>query len=93
MWEKGPRANCVTGAMPPQGARRPDQADVRPLDRAGWRRNSIVMPRRTRTSGSAVILLHRLNRAEYANAIRDLLRARVSVARCLPPDDSAYGFG
>ena len=37
-------------------------------------------------------LLHRLNRAEYANAIRDLLALDVDAASLLPPDDSTYGF-
>ena len=37
-------------------------------------------------------LLRRLNRAEYANAVRDLLALDVDVAALLPPDDSAYGF-
>ena len=37
-------------------------------------------------------MLHRLNRAEYANAIRDLLHLDVDAATLLPPDDSAYGF-
>ena len=37
-------------------------------------------------------LLHRLNRAEYANAIRDLLALDVDAATLLPPDDSSYGF-
>ena len=37
-------------------------------------------------------LLHRLNRAEYANAIRDLLALDIDVAALLPPDDSSYGF-
>src|SRR6516225_8196083 len=37
-------------------------------------------------------VLHRLNRAEYGNAIRDLLALDVDAASLLPPDDSAYGF-
>ena len=37
-------------------------------------------------------LLHRFNRAEYANAIRDLLALDVDPALLLPPDDSSYGF-
>jgi hypothetical protein len=37
-------------------------------------------------------LLRRLNRAEYANAIRDLLHVEVDSTALLPPDDSAYGF-
>ena len=37
-------------------------------------------------------MLHRLNRAEYANAIRELLAVDVDVATMLPSDDSAEGF-
>ena len=37
-------------------------------------------------------LLHRLNRAEYANSIHDLLDLEVDSAALLPPDDSGYGF-
>src|SRR5262245_18382009 len=37
-------------------------------------------------------LVHRLNRTEYANAIRDLLELDIDAASLLPPDDSAYGF-
>jgi hypothetical protein len=40
--------------------------------------------------GSAI--LHCLNRAEYANAIRDLLDLKIDPATFLPPDDSARGF-
>ncbi|MBV8109475.1 MAG: DUF1592 domain-containing protein [Hyphomicrobiales bacterium] len=36
--------------------------------------------------------LHRLNRAEYANVIRDLLALEIDVAEILPADDSGYGF-
>ena len=36
--------------------------------------------------------LHRLNRAEYANAIRDLLHLDVDIDALLPPDDAAFGF-
>ena len=36
--------------------------------------------------------LHRLNRTEYANAIRDLLALEVDVAELLPADDIGYGF-
>ena len=37
-------------------------------------------------------LVRRLNRAEYANAVRDLLHVEIDAAALLPPDDSAYGF-
>ncbi len=36
--------------------------------------------------------LHRLNRAEYANSIRDLFGTSVDVSGLLPPDDSSEGF-
>ena len=36
--------------------------------------------------------MHRLNRAEYANAIRDLLALDIDGAALLPPDDESSGF-
>jgi hypothetical protein len=36
--------------------------------------------------------LHRLNRTEYANVIRDLLAVDVDVSELLPADDAGYGF-
>src|SRR4029077_966557 len=36
--------------------------------------------------------LHRLNRTEYGNAVRDLLGLEVQVADLLPADDIGYGF-
>ncbi len=36
--------------------------------------------------------IHRLNRSEYSNAIRDLLALDINPGSNLPPDDSGYGF-
>src|SRR5262245_35839529 len=36
--------------------------------------------------------IHRLNRAEYTNAIRDLIALEIDGRSMLPPDDQAYGF-
>ncbi|HEY5667334.1 MAG TPA: DUF1592 domain-containing protein, partial [Gammaproteobacteria bacterium] len=36
--------------------------------------------------------LHRLNRNEYSNVIRDLLALNVDATGFLPPDDSSHGF-
>ena len=88
LWEKVVR-KLRAGVMPPQGARRPDDATMHALiasletglDQAAEARPNPGRP-----------LLHRLNRAEYKNAIRDLLALDVDVATLLPPDDSAYGF-
>jgi hypothetical protein len=74
------------GMMPPAGARRPDAKALdefiasleETLDRA-----EVKPP----TPG-----LHRLNRTEYANVIRDLLGLAVDTTKLLPPDDSTHGF-
>ena len=78
-----------TGAMPPQGMPRPDRAThdalvtfiSTELDRA-----AVAAPNPGRA------LLRRLNRTEYANAIRDLLDLEIDVAALLPVDNSSYGF-
>ena len=36
--------------------------------------------------------MHRLNRTEYANAIRDLLALDIDATALLPPDDESSGF-
>jgi mono/diheme cytochrome c family protein len=77
------------GMMPPPGVPHPDQASrdgliawlAAPLDRA-----AVSQPNPGRP------LVHRLNRAEYANAIRDLLDLDVDVASLLPVDDASSGF-
>jgi mono/diheme cytochrome c family protein len=88
LWEKVIR-KLRTNAMPPEGAPRLDPAThdallnfiESRLDRA-----AIERPDPGRSS------VQRLNRAEYANAIRDLLGLEVDAAALLPPDDSADGF-
>jgi mono/diheme cytochrome c family protein len=88
VWEKVVR-KVRAGVMPPQGTPRPSQQALgssiswleRELDRAAADRPYPGRP-----------LLHRLNRTEYQNAIRDLLSLDVDAASMLPPDDSAYGF-
>jgi mono/diheme cytochrome c family protein len=87
-WEKVIRKVRV-GMMPPPGMPRPERAQLdglasyleTSLDRAAADR-----PRPGRTA------MHRLNRAEYANAIRDLLALDIDAAALLPPDDESSGF-
>ena len=87
-WEKVVR-KIRTGMMPPAGARRPDRgvldgfaSDLETrLDRA-------VAP----GANLATPALHRLNRNEYANAIRDLLALDIDVAPLLPADGASEGF-
>jgi len=85
-WEKVVR-KVRAGAMPPAGMPRPDESTATALvseltsalDRAA-------------TPNPGRPLLHRLNRAEYANVVRDLLAIDVDVRSLLPADDSAFGF-
>jgi hypothetical protein len=88
VWEKVVR-KLRTGMMPPAGAPKPPAAARAAftaalegsLDRAAAQRLDPGAP-----------ALHRLNRSEYANAIRDLLAIDIDVNALLPPDDSAAGF-
>jgi mono/diheme cytochrome c family protein len=88
VWEKVIR-KLRLGAMPPQGMPRPDEATLKAfvasLDNtldASYRAH--VNPGRSP--------VHRLNRAEYRNAIRELLAIDVDVDQWLPADDTSYGF-
>ncbi|HVZ23347.1 MAG TPA: DUF1592 domain-containing protein [Vicinamibacterales bacterium] len=77
------------GLMPPQGARRPGPEALQGF--VAWLEGSLDRAA-ARTPNPGRPMLHRLNRTEYANAIRDLLGIEVDAATLLPPDDSAYGF-
>src|SRR5688572_10004508 len=87
-WEKVIRKR-QTGMMPPSGAPRPARAAI----------DTFVASLQTQIDRAAAAkpfagspALHQLNRAEYSNAIRDLLALDVDAASLLPPDDSAAGF-
>ena len=87
-WEKVIRKIRV-GAMPPQGARRPPQADLDSMAsflEGTLGRAYVQHPNPGRAS------MHRLNRAEYANAVRDLIGVQVDADALLPPDDESSGF-
>ncbi len=87
-WEKVIR-KVRAGMMPPAGARRPDRAALdafteklaAELDRAA-----------AANPNPGTVGLHRLNRSEYANAIRDLLGLEIDASTLLPSDDSSEGF-
>jgi mono/diheme cytochrome c family protein len=88
LWEKVIR-KLRTGAMPPSGMPRPEPAAHDALVaylETTLDREAAARPNPGRSGP------HRLNRAEYANAIRDLLALDVDTATLLPPDDSAEGF-
>jgi mono/diheme cytochrome c family protein len=88
LWEKVIR-KLRAGVMPPPEMPRPPLAEYEGLrDRL---EAEIDRAAATKPNPGSVVL-HRLNRTEYANAIRDLLDLRIDAASLLPPDDSANGF-
>ncbi len=88
VWEKVVR-KLRAGLMPPPGVRRPDPETYRGL--TAWLESQLDAAAESDPHpGHAA--LHRLNRSEYANAVRDLLALEIDAAALLPPDDAAYGF-
>src|SRR5262249_17854716 len=88
VWEKVVR-KLRSESMPPPGMPRPDKGTYHSL--ASWVETELDKAAKARPNVGRPIL-HRLNRTEYANAIRDLLALEIDVASLLPPDDSSYGF-
>jgi hypothetical protein len=87
-WEKVVK-KIRTGMMPPSGARRPERAT---LDRFAGELESRLDKAVDANAALATPALHRLNRTEYANAIRDLLAMDINVNTLLPADGSSQGF-
>ncbi len=84
-WEKVVR-KLRMGSMPPPGMPRPDLQTTDNFVTALENKldeEAALHPNPGRTQA-----LHRLNRAEYANAVRDLLGLDVDTATFLPPDDA-----
>jgi hypothetical protein len=87
-WEKVVR-KLRAGLMPPPGMPRPPAESLDGF--AGWLEGELDRAAAASPNPGRP-MIHRLNRTEYANAIRDLLRLDVDTATLLPPDDSAFGF-
>ena len=75
------------GMMPPSGMPRPDPTTYESM--AGWLERELD---RTASPHTPPPGLHRLNRTEYANVVRDLLDLDIDPAKYLPSDDSTAGF-
>ncbi len=87
-WEKVVR-KLRAGMMPPAGMPRPDLATIGSFAaslEAGLEAAAALKPNPGRPA------LHRLNRVEYANSVRDLLGLDIDVASLLPTDDMSHGF-
>lgn len=74
------------GEMPPKSKPRPPEKEARAL--TGWITGQIA----ARRAAEGRVVLRRLNRAEYANTVRDLLGVEVDLTDLLPPDTSTSGF-
>ena len=87
-WEKVVR-KVRAGLMPPAGAKRPDRAS---LDALATSIEGTIDHVAAKDPNPGRAPLHRMNRVEYANAIRDLLVLDVDPSTLLPADDSSHGF-
>jgi hypothetical protein len=87
-WEKAIR-KVRAGMMPPAGAKRPERAA---LDTFAGAIESALDRAAAASPNPGRAPLHRMNRAEYENAIRDLLALDVDSSTLLPADDSSHGF-
>lgn len=75
------------GMMPPTGMARPDAATLDNFVK--WMEGELDRSAQTYLPPPGI---HRLNRTEYTNAIRDVLGLEVDATKFLPPDDSTRGF-
>ena len=89
LWERVVR-KLRAGLMPPAGRPRPDEATY---DRvATWIETELDAAAAVRPNPGRTQTFHRLNRAEYRNAVRDVLGITVDVEELLPADSASYGF-
>ncbi len=78
------------GNMPPKDEPRPPVRDVQTV--MNWIGEKAVEAERVRRETEGRVVMRRLNRAEYANTVRDLLNVEVDLSDLLPPDTSTNGF-
>ncbi|MGH9938659.1 MAG: DUF1592 domain-containing protein, partial [Blastocatellia bacterium] len=88
LWEKVLR-KVRTGQMPPPGAPRLEAMDMASF--VNWLEGALDRAARLNPNPGRPAV-HRLNRAEYSNSIRDLLAVDIKPGAALPVDDSGYGF-
>jgi len=88
IWERV-IAKLRAGSMPPQGNPRPDVETYRAV--ASWLENEIDRAWAAKPYPGRIGAVHRLNRTEYNNAIRDLFAIDLNVRSLLPGDETADG--
>jgi hypothetical protein len=88
-WEKVVR-KLRAGMMPPPGKERPPRAQAEAM--AAILETRLDAQAANAAGAQSAPALHRLNRTEYANAVRDLFGMPMDVSGLLPPDDASEGF-
>jgi len=88
MWEKIVR-KLRSGMMPPPGEDRPAVSDV---GRMVGSLETALDKTAARHPNPGNVVLHRMNRNEYSNSVRDLLALPINGEQLLPADDSTSGF-
>ena len=78
------------GEMPPKDKPRPPAKEVQAA--VNWISGRAGAAELARRATEGRVVLRRLNRAEYANTVRDLLGVEVDLTDLLPPDTSVSGF-
>jgi mono/diheme cytochrome c family protein len=78
------------GVMPPAAAPKPEKSARDGL--LNWLESRLDHAAQANPNPGRTETFHRLNRAEYRNAVRDLLAVDIDVSSLLPPDDIGYGF-
>lgn len=79
-----------SGEMPPKGMPRPNANEIETV--TGWIKTQFDRADKLVKSDPGRVTARRLNRAEYNNTVRDLLRIDFRPADDFPQDDSGYGF-
>ena len=87
-WE-GVIAKLRAGSMPPPGSPRPDPAGYDSV--VGFLEDEIDRAWTANPNTGRISAVHRLNRTEYNNAIRDLFALDIDVRPLLPGDETADG--
>jgi hypothetical protein len=87
-WEKILRRLSL-GEMPPRGMPRPSKEQIG--DFTHWLATSLD-DQATAHPNPGHATVRRMNRTEYANAVRDLLGLDVDFSKDMPADDTGYGF-
>ena len=87
-WEKV-ATRLRAGSMPPPGRPRPDAGTYRHV--ADWLESELDSAWEADPHPGRINAVHRINRTEYRNAVRDLLALDVDVESLLPGDETADG--